>query len=1520
MDKLIKQYSKLSEAEKVTFLEKAHKKEDKKPKPKPKPKKKGAYNKITKEERQKAIKEREELQQSEEAYKEREKKADTKGLVPLIQVTKKYDDVGNFEFTDEPYKKYGVKGKEEDIINWALEFRDRGFKANKEDKKKFEKVLIKRFEKQGKPSNEDEIIKRYIKDTKRQKEIIKIVDKVRESEKKINTIFTKEAKEYINNFKKGKKISIEEHIKFANIQNNIQHNKTIRALRIFNKIRKKMQPNSGLFDVKYICYSALHSSEDIPLHYIIGPNGVVYSQCAVARSNTTNRKIFDYLNVFSYRGEGKPSFEKFVNMINEENEEIDPHILLYWDAVYVLTINSIDARGKVHNALKRKYADERQELCIFHRYLNYALNLDAKDFGDLFVKNKEVIKNSCLLNAIYMYFQDSFNKLSTKGTRKYKAFTIKSLCRDLNISSIDGGVSLTLDQVVEGFFKPRKIAFHVMNIYGGIIYSYEPEKRNTNIRKGVFRIIVKGDHIHVLSDNLSEFDQVKKQLMKYDEFDVMSVPNDFYLMDHEDEPEKMIVKIDKIQEIRKIILANEDKEIKFITNSNLDDILFKMINKYKYSPDVTCPNSRILKIRFKINNIIYSIEEGDITCPENYRVMIDNVETYNKYNKLSNETSDALLTTDCKSVYNPLLLEILDNIRTGPKGGFFDKYYEILFNTVDNSKAYAYCLMLINAVAVFDFFDMPELYNNEEIEPLNMYVVEIIKEFEGCLCIFDKVIDRVFGFVLMELNEVGLLKDNIKILGFVRPSNIIYETNYKKHIENMFNTQISDDKKINTKLINHIVHKFTGIMEKKFNKRTNTKTFLTPEECFFYKGTEGGKIHIIDNEEELDIDEGVEGHKDKERTREGNKIFMLIKSKKVELNSGFRTIKDQIYNVMSMILFNQYRLLKKNGIPIMGIHTDSLLVACVFEDLNKIEELNWGVIAGTQKYEEQKPLIHYKMHLKDNKKGDIFEKVKKFEGIKTVMTNKIVMKNEYNYEEFGVIISRFDNILIRGDMAGSGKTTACMQYKYDNSAFYDIDDEGNKIYYGSDIISLCICPDNRLCKGIKKDHGINAITRHKLMGELVASEQKRSGYDVKPFDAIIFDEFGKYNARDKAKIWRFKEAHPEKKFIFNEDGEFQRKPFGDNFNNIDDLAKYYKRAVDFTCGNCITLHFNKRLKDPKEQERAKQFKEDLFNMDIDPMETIKKYGYYVTKDKEEITDNVLRYFSKDKMIAPINNKIHQRHLPKEGIFNSKLGKIWKGLKLVCKSQFTEFETGNKLITNYEYEIIDIKRKLGFDKVDSDGMHIKGVMKKSLKWFVTLFDSDDDITIDINIKSIHKFMKLPYCMSVDSAQGLTFELGKKTTVMDCDIAHIDRNYIYVALTRVQQISDIIVLESSESDKQILRRSHQDLYLRLKIQGYKKQDKRAGREIIEEEYCTIYDIYNMWARQERCNGGYCGGEEFYITNNGNGREISNITLQRRINGTSHHKKNCFLMCDKCNKILSDKVVTIPKFTKSKMEKHY
>jgi hypothetical protein len=158
---------------------------------------------------------------------------------------------------------------------------------------------------------------------------------------------------------------------------------------------------------------------------------------------------------------------------------------------------------------------------------------------------------------------------------------------------------------------------------------------------------------------------------------------------------------------------------------------------------------------------------------------------------------------------------------------------------------------------------------------------------------------------------------------------------------------------------------------------------------------------------------------------------------------------------------------------------------------------------------------------------------------------------------------------------------------------------------------------------------------------------------------------------------------------------------------------------------------------------------------------------------------------------------------------------YKGLELICKKHYKASKC--KLFVNYAYDIVKISSK-----------------------YFTINEPVESVSMTLPISHLTTHFKLPYANTNHSVQGLTIE--EDFTIFDMNTPYINRNWIWTALTRTDDLKKITVFEHDEATINRLTASKMEQYFRIKIANYVAQDKKAGREIDKEKYVTT-----EWVRQ-------------------------------------------------------------------------
>ena len=96
---------------------------------------------------------------------------------------------------------------------------------------------------------------------------------------------------------------------------------------------------------------------------------------------------------------------------------------------------------------------------------------------------------------------------------------------------------------------------------------------------------------------------------------------------------------------------------------------------------------------------------------------------------------------------------------------------------------------------------------------------------------------------------------------------------------------------------------------------------------------------------------------------------------------------------------------------------------------------------------------------------------------------------------------------------------------------------------------------------------------------------------------------------------------------------------------------------------------------------------------------------------------------------------------------------------------------------------------------------------------------------------------------------------------------------------------------------LKRSWVRLYFNQKVQGYKQQDKKAGRHYNNKGY-----VDPEWFKIQYKNHKGCPlcNKLFEVSILEDNKVTSNITADRIDNKQAHRISNCQIMCTKCNEI--------------------
>lgn len=1187
-------------------------------------------------------------------------------------------------------------------------------------------------------------------------------------------------------------------------------------------------------------------------HFTDG-KGDLYLQLYTQVLNVKSGEIFDYEHKKTFDYE-KKRWGKLWHILSTDTNAPKSVNIAGSSSIDAIVVSKVSAPGKEEiakkfDAKKEEWFMSDVEGGMYHTYINYSLNKEAKNFNEMFkIENCDYVEdnyknNSCFINILVDTFYAAFQN---QNSYKFDA-TYEDFCDLLDVNLYVDSIGLTINKALV-FFKKFKIALCVIGVFG-IIEMYKPEKRSHRINPNALYLLVSNGHCYKLNENLNKFNKLiwESDQILSDELKKVDVANmrNTYFIQNTDQFNYEAIYVDSLDDIFSDVndCNDEEKELMksyIVRNGNLNNVMLDMINnKPSYIPDVTFENGKIICLKFKIENIIGTITTCSTLDPEQKDLNIcDNI--YKPYHTARNTLYKELFTQDHLSTYNPANMELEKLYTMRPMTGYFDIKTPCnkLCMGIDTRKAYTGDFMDIEKFPVYGYFDIWKPYDNHTIEDYNQYLVLCTSNKPEHLLLFPETITRVTGY---KLNRIDFKE--YTILHYKRPSKLV-NSNSKELIRKLWDTKISDNKQEDIQSKKDIFNIISGLLEKKYNKKSCSKIFKRYDEAFYYQSVCGGEIYVMNYDGEDFENQPVFSGKGEEK-----KGYLLEKRGKVELVNGFTPIKEMIYDIRSLKNYQTFMKLKLNGIKPLGIKTDSILVEPRHKEKAKTL-FDFSDRIGNFKFEFNKPLC-----------GEVITKFKnKMPMVNEIKIESITLKNERDKVEINSVFDKLSNVLLLGNLPGVGKTTTACNYECKKKLF--------------------VCPYNKLCQAMRKK-GIYAITLNMLLGIGCndASNKKMKKYDVTDYDCIVFDEIFLYNIANLKRIKEFMLMYSDKKFIATGDNQ-QNTPIGMDTLNVPNIPEYLKQCVGQIFSNQLTLQECKRLKKKEDIERMVNLKKDILNTDLNIMDTLKKYKIKVINKMENLkTINNICYFN--HRCESVNSYVHKKFVDVKDKKGIKLKELFyfEGLELICKEHYKNSKV--RLFVNYTYIIEKISTK-----------------------FVTLCEPIEDIKFTLPTSILSKF-KLPYANTNHSVQGLTIE--EDYTIFDANTPYINRQWIWVSLTRTDDLNKITVFEHSRDEVKQLSASKIRQYFTMKVENYKLQDEKAGRkwadaevnpddeEEIYEPYVTASWIRDIAVKQKQeCALCQCALEVCLD----DGCVRSNVTVDRMNNKLAHIKENCRLTCVKCN----------------------
>eukprot|EP00438_Fugacium_kawagutii_P036749 Skav205305 [mRNA] locus=scaffold3444:24630:27985:- [translate_table: standard] len=670
---------------------------------------------------------------------------------------------------------------------------------------------------------------------------------------------------------------------------------------------------------------------------------------------------------------------------------------------------------------------------------------------------------------------------------------------------------------------------------------------------------------------------------------------------------------------------------------------------------------------------------------------------------------------------------------------------------------------------------------------------------------------------------------NYKIHSFVQPSNK-FKVAYAKYVKELYDTYISDDPVEDKQCKKTVANVNFGLLEKSHRTKQISKIFNSLRECCYNQHIYGGKVYTISEQEEImkDVDDEIFF----ERKDTGKSYYILNVSDKQKLIDGFRLIKEMILQNHNFIMFEAYQKMKAEGVRVYSVKSDAFTIHK--DDIDKVAGYKFG--KRTVEGRRREAYMHINFPTDEYKyRYNEYIKVNK-------MKNETVrFEDEWDRENICKYIQdRDEPVIILGKFPGTGKSAI------------------GEYFAGLDKNVLFVMPNNRQ-RQEKLCGGLEAITYNTFFSVAVDVDDAEGGklpkYDYSPYDVIVFDEVFMLGTFWKNKIRMFNKDNPDKIRILT--GDTKQLPSLEESTNCQDVEVYAHHCVDVICPYRIFLSVCKRVgpKDSEEGELNRKMLNDIYDEWWEKKLPLKEIIPRHFETTDDIMASEFNIAYTNERCRNVGNEVRQRL--------GKKGKYEVGEVLIARTWVKK----PRINVNIRYCITNIEgRKLTLQNIANEK---------------DKFDMYEEHVDNIFIYS--------HCATCHSCQGASVK--ESITIHEWDTFGASREWVWTALTRCVDFRKVKFCLNKDFDKEMEVNMYKR-YFQNKIDGYKIQDKKAGREIDEDEYVDVeWCMDRMKGTCQKCN-------IWFDFKRHHGRINSDFTAQRLDNQYAHYKSNCVAYCKDCN----------------------
>ena len=992
-----------------------------------------------------------------------------------------------------------------------------------------------------------------------------------------------------------------------------------------------------------------------------------------------------------------------------------------------------------------------------------------------------------------------------------------------------------MKKVFEFFNLPVKL----YNYQCQLIFQYIPSDYGRGHRKRIFTALIKNNHIYPINANQDRLSQVDAKEKCLD----IKVSKNFSITDKTAPPKyKMFSHIDEL-----LKLTDQDEYYLVHKDNNLMEVLYQF-KKVGYEPYIRYRAGKIsdLKIKFTYKSADTKRIIGRKVQP--YNIPTKTLEKDRTVNyiistqDLSKDTLERDIDADTEEKYNRIAEAMFIFNKKLFSSNHMSQYDDVDIEILDE------CRTVVPLGYLDKNIDVNELVEIDRSKAFTwafnqISKIPIFNAFDSWKA-WDGTLD-INKLSSLTLYKVEVLKGN---MFFNKKFNIIYGKFLRKmdlsNIKIIYYKIPSYIHKVNYKSIvdelwetqlgddedddKQIKKKIANINFGMLEKSNNT----SQRSDIFNSLKEACYYQRKQGGRIYALEEDIHEREDEEERRhKGDTYFVLNTTVRQKLVNGFRYIKELLLQYHNYAMYEAYTKLEAKGVKVYSVKSDAFTIHQ--DNLSKVKPNPNHFIKS---YREG--ILNFESAIGNWRVSTsriTFPTEKyKFKYNKLIQipfqeNEALDVVDEWDTEAVCKQIIPNSPCMIRAKFAGSGKSYIG---QYLNKMGYNV---------------LFVVPHNRLSQEIEG----KATTLNMFFSIPVNKGDDLPCFDHSDFNVIFFDEIFMSNIYIYNKIREFVKNNPDKIIIGA--GDTKQLPPINGLTNTQPHDQYADQCIDKIFKYSMYLKICKRV---GEEDRIKldEMYNDFWERNMSLKDFIEKYFRYTSK----INPEHMNIAYTNIRCKSVSDEVRKK-LGKKGLYEV-------GEEMICRL-YLKTDEGAKFNANIRYKILCIN-----------------------SWGITIENIKDKKKYTLTEELLNKHFRYGYCATCHSCQGAS--INNNITIHEWDRSYlVSREWVWTSLTRARDFNKVAFFKNEKAEEKM----EQQLlinYLKNKIEGYKKQDLKAGRALNEDNFVDV----NFCMERLKGTCQKCGGD-FHIEIK-KGALSSNFTCQRVDNNFSHTKDNCVAYCNYCN----------------------